>query len=447
MNSSTGITAQLRASAAIMSSPVNEPSRLRARLDSWKAIADYLGRDVATVRRWEKNLALPVRRVGGIGRSVFADPAEIDAWLNQVKPPATASSPPPVPAANPRPQSHWRPLLLALVAIGVTVVAVAVRPRAIAAGDLSVEANAAGVIARNAARVEQWRHAFAAGYRTALPWAPVQVVGGTRGGVYVATSYRWRQAGDDVESGELFLFDLAGRPQRSFAFADRVRFHGQQYSGPWAISAFAVNPAAGDYSVAVSAHHYTWDPGLVTILDRNWQRRGTFVHAGWIEQVRWVDRQRLVIGGFSNARDGGMVSLLDAAALDGQGPEPSGSRHFCDTCGANAPVKMLIFPRTELNRLSASPFNRVLLNKTADRLSARTIEMPAANGDADALYEFTASLDLLSARFSERYWEMHRSLEADGRITHRRDECPDRDGPRQYQMWEPASGWRMIRIR
>jgi len=53
----------------------------RQRLDSWKAIAAYLRRDLATVRRWERDLGLPVYRVGGTGRSVFAYAHEIDAWL------------------------------------------------------------------------------------------------------------------------------------------------------------------------------------------------------------------------------------------------------------------------------------------------------------------------------------------------------------------------------
>lgn len=49
------------------------------RLDSWKAIADYLGRDRTTVLRWERTASLPVRRVpGGHGRSVFAYKSEID---------------------------------------------------------------------------------------------------------------------------------------------------------------------------------------------------------------------------------------------------------------------------------------------------------------------------------------------------------------------------------
>lgn len=56
----------------------------QARLDSWKAIAAYLGRDLRTVRRWEKEKGLPVRRVPGGKRSVvFAYPEEIDRWLHK----------------------------------------------------------------------------------------------------------------------------------------------------------------------------------------------------------------------------------------------------------------------------------------------------------------------------------------------------------------------------
>jgi hypothetical protein len=56
----------------------------RERLDSWKEIADYLGHDVRTVIRWEKERGLPVRRLpGGKRQSVFAVIAEIDGWLQQ----------------------------------------------------------------------------------------------------------------------------------------------------------------------------------------------------------------------------------------------------------------------------------------------------------------------------------------------------------------------------
>ena len=52
------------------------------RLDSWKEIAAYLGRDVTTVQRWEKREAMPVHRhVHDKRGSVYALASELDAWL------------------------------------------------------------------------------------------------------------------------------------------------------------------------------------------------------------------------------------------------------------------------------------------------------------------------------------------------------------------------------
>jgi Tol biopolymer transport system component len=51
------------------------------RLESWKEIAAYLQRDVKTAHRWEKAEGLPVHRHSHKSRSsVYAYPAEIDAW-------------------------------------------------------------------------------------------------------------------------------------------------------------------------------------------------------------------------------------------------------------------------------------------------------------------------------------------------------------------------------
>jgi Tol biopolymer transport system component len=54
------------------------------RLESWKQIAAYLGRDVTTVRRWERHEGLPVHRLlhRKLG-SVYAYTAELDAWRNE----------------------------------------------------------------------------------------------------------------------------------------------------------------------------------------------------------------------------------------------------------------------------------------------------------------------------------------------------------------------------
>src|SRR5271154_2479093 len=54
-----------------------------ARLDSWKAIAVHLGRDVRTVQRWEKREGLPVHRLfHERAGSVYAYAQEVEDWRN-----------------------------------------------------------------------------------------------------------------------------------------------------------------------------------------------------------------------------------------------------------------------------------------------------------------------------------------------------------------------------
>jgi len=71
-------------SVGVTPSPKPHLESSRRRLDSWKHIAAYLGRDVTTVRRWEKREGLPVHRLhhSRLG-SVYAYPAELDAWRNE----------------------------------------------------------------------------------------------------------------------------------------------------------------------------------------------------------------------------------------------------------------------------------------------------------------------------------------------------------------------------
>ena len=114
------------------------------RLDSWKAIADYLQRDIATVRRWEKGLALPIHRVGGIGRSVFANTAEIDEWLNRAKPllPVVEAT---VAPAQPRPSRRLLWTSVSVVAGAVVVAVMVSRGWPTEAPNLHIEVTAGGV--------------------------------------------------------------------------------------------------------------------------------------------------------------------------------------------------------------------------------------------------------------------------------------------------------------
>ena len=79
------------------------------RLDSWKAVASYLGRSDKTVRRWEEKEGLPIHRLHHDKRgSIYAYKQELDAWWQLRKPaieaedaPAADAGPPPLEPEQP----------------------------------------------------------------------------------------------------------------------------------------------------------------------------------------------------------------------------------------------------------------------------------------------------------------------------------------------------------
>jgi hypothetical protein len=86
----------------------------RDRLDSWKEIAVYLGREVRTTQRWEKGEGLPIHRhVHAKASSVFAFKHEIDAWLHSRS--RAASEPAPKGYTSKPAAESLNPTLLAAV--------------------------------------------------------------------------------------------------------------------------------------------------------------------------------------------------------------------------------------------------------------------------------------------------------------------------------------------
>jgi TolB-like protein/Tfp pilus assembly protein PilF len=117
-----------------------QPASTR-RLDSWKAIAQYLDRDVRSVQRWERDRGLPVHRLPGQkGGTVFAYEAELNQWLRSgqkeiplmdLSATATAAVAPNdvLESQSPRPAhaaSHFHILLVTSALVTLVLVAMAV---------------------------------------------------------------------------------------------------------------------------------------------------------------------------------------------------------------------------------------------------------------------------------------------------------------------------------
>ena len=61
--------------------PLQETSSRLEIFSGWKEIANYLGKGVRTVQRYERRLGLPIHRLAGASAgSVIATKSELDGW-------------------------------------------------------------------------------------------------------------------------------------------------------------------------------------------------------------------------------------------------------------------------------------------------------------------------------------------------------------------------------
>lgn len=93
------------------------------RFNTWKEIAGFFGRDERTVKRWETERRLPVRRLPHGSRStVYAYERDLEAWLDGGGAGGDESADqklthPPAPAvAKEQPSPAWRRYLIPMVA-------------------------------------------------------------------------------------------------------------------------------------------------------------------------------------------------------------------------------------------------------------------------------------------------------------------------------------------
>jgi hypothetical protein len=335
----------------------------------------------------------------------------------------------------------------ALVALAAGVGWLMQRPQALPA-DLRVHLDEQVVTATDRDGRQLWTYRLDDNYRHIKGelGESVRVLRGANPRVYFQTAQRIGRADNSADGGELTSLDVRGTPGFTFRFFDNLMFAGKYFGAPWGMSGFSVLDAE-PRRVAVAAHHWVWSPSMIAILDEAGNRLGMYANHGWIEQLHWLSADRLAFGGFLESKNGGMVGVLDPGQLDGQSPEEPGSSHYCQNCGKSLPIVMAVMPRSEVNLVTQSRFNRAILEKTGDKIIARTIEVPPVDGQgaADAIFEFTHALELVSATYSQRYWEIHDRLEAERKIDHGRDACPQRKGPPLIHRWSRDTGWTVIR--
>lgn len=396
----------------------------RQRLDSWKAIAGHLGRNVRTVIRWEQERGLPVHRVpGGRSGSVFAFIDELDAWLASRPEEATPARTAPVNQKNRR-AALWLAAVLCMVMAGV---AISWWGAPLTIGSVAISGDAIVALAPDGRPL--WRYVS----------DPAQF-DPHRGRIWQVIRNLDEAPGDEVvvagtaafeEPEALLALTNHGALNWLRSFDEVFTFGDRQYGPPWRTADLVV--FGQDQRIAWAVHHHTWFPSVIATYDAGGGLRSRFVHPGWITSLRSTHDGRLLLAaGVNNELDARVLLVIDAQQPNGAvRSASSGGR--CANCPDGNPAHYFVFPRPELSVAAGLP----LLNDDAaprvvvlpsGRIEVHIVEHPRELPVVETIYEFGPDLSFLGGRAGDTYWGWHRQLEAVGRIDHAAADCPERRG-------------------
>jgi hypothetical protein len=405
---------------------------------------------------------------GGKNPRVFAYPEELDQWLEARSGVATAtddettaetdaetvtpieSAPHSAVGANPALVGATRPLRAGIVlSVGTLVVLIAAVAWAVGRNlpgpPKRVVAVGNDLIALDAHDRTRWTYRFQAFNRPGEIWSHIGDLDGDRRDD-VAVTVDASDPATNEYSNKLLWFSASGQLRWSATVEDRLIFRDGSYGPPWAPNALVVYRAGGEYRLAWLVHHYTWWPGLLVTFNSKGQKLGTFVNSGWLRAVAsTADERHLLVTGISQIKRAYMLAVLESVRPDGRSPEPPASFTECVSCQHGDPAAYFVFPRTDVGMTQPFPGDGPSVQTFPDGTAhVQVIESHGATL-ASVIFELTPDLQVGGARFSDAFWERHRSLEQQRLLDHRAEDCPHRRGF-AVQRWTAAADWQTLQI-
>jgi hypothetical protein len=360
----------------------------RSRLHGWKEIAAYLDKGVRTVQRWEKELGLPVRRMGtGRAEVVFALPSEIDAWRQSAEKsadlaerpdeadpaahpvgPRPAAGTPAPPAVGPLPRDTGRrprlprtPWLVVGLAFIVIVAALALAASWwFARGGEPYEAR----VERGALRVYDesgrflWEHRFefpllqTPELRTSrdTPAIAVEDIDGDGHREVLLATGRERM---DFAHG-VYCFESRGAVRFRHTPRRSVAFGGIPSPGPWLpTQLMTTDEGGGGKAVWIVFVDRDQFPSVVDKIDARGGLLGEFWNPGTITCMLPATvggRKVMLLGASNNESRGAALAVVDRANPTGTGPAVL-PKFTCRGCPSQSPIAYLVMPGTRIEEL------------------------------------------------------------------------------------------------
>jgi hypothetical protein len=451
-----------------------EPTR---RLDGWKAIADYLGRDVRTAQRWRDERGMPVHRVpGGRGGTVFGDRGELDEWLFQTKISTGRSNATPPSNGNARADRistdraasrRYAPRIAWSVAATVTMIAVGVALKQVGTAQREaparLELSGNTFIARAADESPLWSFPLSlkpepsidGAVARRITWQGTVLIHGQNddGGSDIAAVVNFEKTASPPGlflHSEVYWFRSVGTLRWKYTPHDRLGFSGREFAGPWRVMASATLPGTKT-PLWMSFNDAVWWPSFVARFGSDGVPHHVFISAGHIyalARVESADGVQVLAGGVNNEYRSAALAVLGETG-PASSPQTRGSPFACDNCPAGGPRKYFVLPRSELSAALREPYNYLDAITVPPRNDGPIEVSVRENSDPwnlRSVYRFSTELMPESVGLSDRYWEVHRELSKSGKLDHGVDDCPERSDGMVVRVWQPDAGWKNIRV-
>ncbi len=460
------------------------------RLDSWKEIAVYLGRDVRTAIRWEQMRGLPVHRLPGNARSaVYAFPVEVDAWLKGQQaldaglpedgldangsPAADSGAGEQSSVANSRVNvplmrgRRWAAVAVGLAAVALLALTGRSYFRANAAQPAMATFTTDSVQVWDDHHHLLWEHRFPEPFATTaavgdidpVSLLPVPIEGVNRASVHdlygdgrqevlAITLFRGADSSANHYRQILSCFSPAGGLLWSYEPQTVLTFGNRTYGAPWVLISFIVSDGPGRKTIWVNASNYVWGKSFIARLDADGHAAIQFVHSGEIavlERFHTPNGAMLWVGGFNDEYDTASVAILRDTQPFAVSPQTRGSHYACKGCGSGDPFAYFVLPRYDISRIVHNLNNKVYqIDSDASRIEVHQAELSKAD---QLIYDFSNDGDPrpLRVNYSAGFWANHIELERQGKVNHPLAKCPDRLHPPPVRVYQNGV-WREMDV-
>ncbi len=405
----------------------------RKELNTWAEIAGYLGVSGRQAQYYEKFDGLPVHRMPGARRRVFAYTDEVDAWKRLLLAIPQGEDQQRV-APRPRfPRLAW---VLSFVLLGAVVVALS-RMGTVRRRPAAWEVHGNAFVAKDSRDERMWEYVFPKPIREGIARVPEPgnqhvVFGDIDDDGRVETIVGFGSIDYPAEYNRAYCFSDTGKVKWTFQVGGAGVFDtfGEHYSPPYAIDALGLVPdRKGRARVVVSANHYLRWPSQIVVLDGQGKPVGEYWHPGHLLYVNFADldhdgKQEVLLAGVNNAARSAALVTFDPDRVGGAGNYGEYRKFRFRGLPAGTEKRIVLFPRSCVAMADSVPipYNHVRqLRVTDDRIVVVVVESMADKDGKQIIYELDYELTVRAAFPSLAFRIAHHNLESSGAIKHRLD--------------------------